>query len=121
MIPINLPSGNYLIVPVLDPCTDIELTQMKHGSFINYCGPMTEGYSIALPPGTYEIVGKGLCSEITDEEAVKVVESYSDQGLFCRDYSLGSPVYGLFAIESLNSLIQSHNQQPDRCVLVKQL
>jgi len=127
MIPINLPSGNYFIVGVPEGARNILIKKNQLRWKIN---PLKFYWDLlSLPPGAYEIVGKGLCSEITEEEWKGVVERYfPDEQEYLPtafwnypQYKDNGPLYDATSTDSGHSLIQSHNQQPDRCVLVKQL
>jgi len=116
MIPINLPSGNYLLIPVREGANQFEMNGNYLMTFYQ------NGGSATFIGKSYEIVGKGLVSECSEKDAKRVVDTdgWKDEGFV--DYgNCWSQTHSLTALESLHSLIQSHNQQPDRCVLVKQL
>lgn len=92
-----------------------------------YCGEWHDEDSI---PGTWSIVGPGLCSEVTEEEARGLVERdwwYDGQS---EDHGLGKVTWYreypkeledstlLSAIESLHSFIRSNGKEPSKCVLL---
>ena len=123
MIPINLPSGNYLLIPVPGGANQFEM----NGNYFMTFYP--DGGSATFIGKSYEIVGKGLCSEITEEEWKGVIERYfPDEQEYLPTafwdypkYKDNGPLYDATSTESGHSLIQSHHQQPDRCVLVRKL
>jgi hypothetical protein len=70
-----------------------------------------------LPPGSWEIIS--LASEISEEQIRGIVESYNDGGLFCRDYALKSPVFGISAAASFRSLLTSLGLGKEYLIIVK--
>lgn len=77
-----------------------------------------EDYFVDLPPGSYTPIG--LLSDVTEEQAVGLVEIYDDEHECCiwyKDYF--NTGYGVdTALASLHSLVRSQGMNPDQTVIL---
>lgn len=114
---ITLPSGEYLFLEVPEDSVAVELYDKESLpiAIIAYVKDPKGLFKPGIPmpiypiPDGYELLGKGLVGEVTDGDATGIVESYNDEGLFCIDYSLGSPVFGILPLDSFTSLLAKYD------------
>lgn len=132
--PITLPSHRVLIVYTLPESKKFKITKPYlqeldgRGAWVN---------DRPLPEGNWQILGSGLSTSITEEEAAGVVETVdydlppspgndfqgdwrtgyrdyeSDVDTGCSEYP-----FTVKALPSLFSLIKSHGHQPERAVVL---
>ncbi len=129
----TLPSGKYLLVDEIPKdAGGVEIPDflMDGCQFITYCvkfGDEIEERDLCLPPGSYELVGKG---DKIDEETWKgMVKGYIYSGKISfqayYDYSEREPISmdDIFstAVESGISWIKSHGMEPGNVVILKKL
>jgi len=132
--PISLPSGEYLLIAVPSLANELEIfSDILGNSKIMFTNPSGHRTIELIGSGNYELVGKGLASEITEDEWKGVVEkktwytsALSGDGAYHRaGRKTGYRNYPdkvctlATATESGHSLIKSLHHIPDECVLVK--